>query len=323
MKKITSLTPEQSAQMKGWADKWIEIGLSTEPADFELATDAAMQAYDLIGNKRPQVVLTAASPFAATLMGAVAVAQLSAGVPVTADAVSEDQARQILKQAAKQSNSELKDVLYNSGISSLWAGFASFATFFRDVCGLNDPVFVKNLKINEDLVRSCGWTWWHEDVVVISDRPKSIKRDDEGRLHCETGPSIEYRDGWALYNWHGVAIPKDWVTGRKPTAKEALTWENIEQRRCACEIIGWANILAELKSRVIDQDDDAEIGTLLEVNLPDSGKERFLQVRCGTGRTFAIPVPNSVKTALEANAWTYGLDTVLDKFNDFKPEVRT
>lgn len=319
MKKITSLTPEQSAQMKGWADKWIEIGLSTEPADFELAKDAAMRAYDLIGQARPRIVLTAASPYAATLAGAVAVARLSEGVEIT-EVPAEAEARAILKRVTAQHKSELKDVLYNSGISSLWAGFASFATFFRDVCGLDDPVFLKNLKINEDLVRSCGWTWWHEDVVVIADRPKSIRRDDEGRLHCENGPSIEYRDGWALYNWHGVAIPRDWVTGKKPSAKEALTWENIEQRRCACEIIGWANIIKELKARVIDQDDDAEIGTLLEVNLPDSGKERFLQVQCGTGRTFAIPVPNSVKTALEANAWTYGLDTVLDQF---KPEVRT
>jgi len=320
MKKITSLTPEQSAQMKSWAEKWIAIGLSTEPADFELAKDAALRAYDLIGNKRPKMVLQAASPFATTICGAVAVAQLSMGVPVTAETISREEARKILKQVSKQKTGELKDVLYNSGISSLWAGFASFATFFRDVCGLDDPVFLKNLQVNEDLVRSCGWTWWHEDVVVISDKPKLIRRDDQGRLHCETGPSMEYPDGWALYNWHGVPIPKEWVTGHKPTAREALTWENVEQRRCACEIVGWATILKELNSQIIDQDDDEEIGTLLEVDLPESGRERFLQVKCGTGRTFALPVPGTVKTALEANAWTYGLEDVLDQF---KPEVRT
>ena len=320
MKKITSLTPEQSAQMAGWAEKWIQIGLSTEPANFELAEDAAMRAYDLIGNKRPKIVLRASSPFDATLKGAVAVAQLSQGVPVTADTMTQAEARALLKQVARQNGNELKDVLYNSGISSLWAGFASFATFFRDVCGLDDPVFLRNLQVNEDLVRSCGWTWWHEQVVVISDRPCVIRRDDEGRLHCENGPSMEYPDGWALYNWHGVAIPGAWVTGHKPTAQEALTWPNIEQRRCACEIVGWHQILAELNSQVIDRDSDQEIGTLLEVDLPDSGRERFLQVQCGTGRTFAIPVPPTVETALEANAWTYGLEDVLDQF---KPEVRT
>jgi hypothetical protein len=319
MKKITSLTPEQAEQMPGWADMWIAIGLSTEPADFELARDASMRAYDLINQPKPGIVLTASSPYAATLAGAIAVTapEMLSGVTQPVDRAT---AEAMIRKLKSTKPIDFSDVLYNSGISSLWAGFAAFATFFRDVCGLDDPVFLKNLKVNEDLVHSCGWTWWHEDVVVIADRPQTIRRDDEGRLHCENGPSMEYRDGWGMYHWHGVAIPKDWVTGKKPSAKEALTWENIEQRRCACEIIGWHNILAELKSKVIDRDDDAEIGTLLEVDLPDSGRERFLQVKCGTGRTFAIPVPPTVKTALEANAWTYGLEDVLDQF---KPEVRT
>lgn len=70
------------------------------------------------------------------------------------------------------------------------------------------------------------------------------------------------------------------------------------------------------KATVIDE--DAEIGILLEAEIPDSGSERFLSVKCGTGRRFVIPVPSRLKTAHEANAWTYGLDTM-----SFKPEVRT
>jgi hypothetical protein len=69
---------------------------------------------------------------------------------------------------------------------------------------------------------------------------------------------------------------------------------------------------------VIDQHSSEEIGTLLEVNLPDSGKERFLRVRCGTGRVFCLPVPREMKTALQSNAWTYGLDP-----SEFTLEVRT
>jgi hypothetical protein len=186
------------------------------------------------------------------------------------------------------------------------------------VCGW-DGSTLENFKVNEELVSSCGWTWWHQNVLVISDRPSLIKRDAEGRLHCENGPSIAYRDGWSLHHWHGVSIPAEWVTGKPPSAKEALTWKNVEQRRAAAEIVGWAKILHQLKARVIDEDGDAEIGTLLEANIPDSGKERFLRVRCGTGREFALPVDRSCKTAAEANLWTFGLE------NDrsFLPEVRT
>ncbi len=54
------------------------------------------------------------------------------------------------------------------------------------------------------------------------------------------------------------------------------------------------------------------------VEAPDIGKEKFLRVRCGTSRTFALPVPPEMKTALEANAWTWGLTP-----EEYKPEIRT
>ncbi len=179
---------------------------------------------------------------------------------------------------------------------------------------------LEKFEIAETLVKSCGWTWWHENILAISDRPSELHRDDQGRLHCETGPSIAYRDGWALYHWHGTAIPPEWLSGKKPSAPEALNWPNIEQRRAACELVGWASILEQLKAKVIDKDADEQVGTLIEVTLPDSGKERFLKVTCGTGRTnIVLPVPREIKTALEGNLWTYGLpaDRAL------LPEVRT
>jgi hypothetical protein len=178
---------------------------------------------------------------------------------------------------------------------------------------------LERFEIDEILAKNCGWVWWHENVLAISDRPNLLKRDDAGRLHGETGPSIAYRDGWALHHWHGTAIPAEWVTTKKPTPQEALQWENVEQRRAACEILGWAQILSELDAKVINKDDDEHIGTLLEVNLPDSGPERFLSVRCGTQRLFALPVPRECSTASEANLWTYGLPNDVSLL----PEVRT
>ena len=103
------------------------------------------------------------------------------------------------------------------------------------------------------------------------------------------------------------------------TPKIALTWTNIEQRRCACEILGWDRILDELNAKTIDEDDDPMIGKLVQVNIPDIGKEKFLRVVCGTGRKFAIPVPPNMKTALEANAWTFNIDT--DQLKNL--EIRT
>ena len=93
----------------------------------------------------------------------------------------------------------------------------------------------------------------------------------------------------------------------------------MEQRRAACAIIGWKCILEELDAKVIDEDGDPEIGILLlEAEIPDSGRERFLKVRCGTGREFVLPVSRHVQTALQANAWTWAIEDY-----EYRPEVRT
>src|SRR5438876_184060 len=74
--KITKLTDAQTARFGEWATKWINIGLSTEPADFDKATAAALHAYALCNLKRPMVALRMGSPYAATIGGALAWAML-------------------------------------------------------------------------------------------------------------------------------------------------------------------------------------------------------------------------------------------------------
>lgn len=199
----------------------------------------------------------------------------------------------------------------------MWSAWDCYLSGARDVLGLRLPEHEKYAAW-EACAKEGGFRIVHEEFCIVSNRPSVLKIDDQNRPHCEDGPSHLWRDGWALYYWHGTPIPGEWVTGKKPSAQQALTWPNIEQRRAACEIVGWDSILSELKAKVINTDVDESIGQLVEVHLPDAGKERFLRVRCGTGRRFAIPVPPTMKTAHQANAWTYGLDA-----KDFAPEVRT
>jgi len=199
----------------------------------------------------------------------------------------------------------------------MWSAWDCYATAFRDVLGLQLPEHVKYAAW-EACALEGGFRVMHEEFCVVSDRPELLKVDDQNRPHAEAGPSHRWRDGWSLYHWHGVAIPGEWVTGAPPSAAEALNWPNVEQRRAACEIVGWARILDQLNAKVINRNDNTEIGELLEVSIPDSGKERFLRVRCGTGRSFCLPVPREMKTALQANAWSYGLSP-----EELTPEVRT
>jgi len=197
--------------------------------------------------------------------------------------------------------------VYQGG--NMWAPYVCYLVSFRDVLGLRLKEH-DNYTHWEQAAIHGGFRVMHEEFCIVSDFPEILKIDDQNLPHCEDGPSHRWRDGWSLYHWHGVAIPQEWIEDKASlTAQTALTWENIEQRRAACEIVGWERILHELDAVTIDTDEDAMIGELVEVTLPDVGREKFLRVTCGTGRRFAIPMPPHVMTALAGNAWSYGVDS--------------
>ena len=89
---------------------------------------------------------------------------------------------------------------YNGG--SLWAGWCAWRLFFVDECGLELPSDVRaKAEAWRDLSTGAGWWWPHEDFCIVSARHEEIHRDDAGRLHNRTGPSIRWADGWSIYSW--------------------------------------------------------------------------------------------------------------------------
>jgi hypothetical protein len=71
-------------------------------------------------------------------------------------------------------------------------------------------------------------------------------------------------------------------------------------------MFGWTRVVEAAPKIIVDQDPDPQIGELLEVDLV-TAKRLFLRVTCGTGRRFVLPMPPTMTTALEANAWSYGI----------------
>ena len=55
---ITKLTAEQSARMGEWVAKWLAVGLSTVPADFDAAEQAMRNLYAITKNAQPPVCAT-------------------------------------------------------------------------------------------------------------------------------------------------------------------------------------------------------------------------------------------------------------------------
>lgn len=280
MKKLEKLTQKQQDKFNFYVDKWLKIGLCTDRINEVDSKNAVNKAYVCAGLNPPKNIIFVKS-------------------------VSEG-----LKEVKKIGNHEYP--LYGS----MDGGWISFYDFFLKETEIENCDKIEGLL---EVSKTCGWVWVFENLAIITDRPSLIKFDDNKRLHSETGPSVQYIDGTCIYCWHGTKIPGDWIKNKHLLLPEnALKIVNMDQRKAACEILGWENILKKLKGKVIDKNKDPQIGTLIQAEIPGVGKEMFLQVQCGTGRNFSLIVPPTMKTAIEANAWTYNLDA-----KEYKPEIRT
>lgn len=303
---INNLTPEQKAFLPRFRNEWFRWGVCTDRSDRSKAEAAILAMYAEIGAKKPLFVWCD-SP--ATSLLALQVLEPKSWL--------RDSLGASLGASLDKKLIENLDKSFWGQYESYWIAFYLFA---RDVLGVEyETKRSRQLDMWRDLAQSCCWWWPYENYVVVSNRPTLVKMDVNERVHSETGPAIAFSDGWEVHAWHGTVIPKSWISERDSLEPvTALTWPNIEQRRVAAEIIGWQRVLDVVGARSIDRNEDPEIGELLESDLPDSPGSRFLKVKCATGRIFVLPVPNRVKTALEANAWTYGLSE-----KEYRPQVRT
>lgn len=204
---------------------------------------------------------------------------------------------------------------------SFWAGPAALIEFGKrvglDKMGYVEPEVFTRYEPWGVLARLTPWRYVLNEACIVIERPLAVKIDGEKRRHSDEGGYLIWPDGSAYYAYRGELAPWPWFKGELPAPAEAVRLPNMEQRRIACEMIGWSNVLSALGAKTIDKNPDPTFGTLLEVDLPDSGLERFLEVFCPTGRTFALKVPNEMETALEANAWTWNM-----KPEEYKPEVQ-
>jgi hypothetical protein len=302
-KTVTSLTEEQEAKMPYYRDKWINIGLKTTPNGVEFDRKAAEQSigrmYKSAGYKEPTVYLHEKDP----LQGAIKAAQIKKFGYNPEDVYEYPGKEKVLEQLYK--------CCY--GNQSSWL---SYFDYFGECVGLE---CCNKLNGVMEAANHCGWFWTFEDLAIITPFPETIIRDDDYRLHHDSQPALNYRDGLEVFAWHGIRVEKVWITDPKSIdIDDCFHWENIEQRRCLCEIVGWENVLEKSEYKTIHEDG---YGVLIETNSPATAGEaaRFVIVVNPTdGRKFVLPVPLEIERAKQGVAWTYDMEE-----DEYDPEIRT
>jgi hypothetical protein len=199
------------------------------------------------------------------------------------------------------------------------ATWLSAQRFFRDACGL--------CRETDALIGLWGlgdhveWVTPHEQVCWVSEKPEVLNCDLAGRLHCASGPALQYRDGWSVHAWKGIRVP-DWTiegqarltTGMINRARDPVL------RRCMIDIMTPERFISEGGAWLVGRDDTGVLwrrewrwDAWAAVEVVNGTPEKD-----GSHRKYFLQVPPNLNTPRQAVAWSYGLTA-----EQYRPRLRT
>jgi hypothetical protein len=164
------------------------------------------------------------------------------------------------------------------------------------------------LKYYMDFLRTgCFLSLFFKGLALISRRPKHVRCNGSGQLHCDGEAAIEWRDGWKLFYLNGVLVPKEVAVTPAESLDPAVILRegNVEVRREIVRKIGIERILQKLGGKIIDSWNGYE---LIVLNVPGMRtKPAYLKMRNPSTGTFHVEgIPPRITTCGEALSWRVG-----------------
>ena len=150
----------------------------------------------------------------------------------------------------------------------------------------------------------------HRGTCFVSDKPISILRNNDNRLHNENGMAVEYSDKTGIYALYGINFEKElyWKVVKKELSfADVIKINNVDQRAIAMKYLSFAHLVGGTKMKIVDG--KTERGNELW-KLPQSAgifeqDEYFLHYFCpSSGREYVSAVnPEHIKRCgLDADA---------------------
>lgn len=144
------------------------------------------------------------------------------------------------------------------------------------------------------------------DFVMCCENPLVLKRDERNRLHSSEGPALVYRDGWGVWAWHGMRVPKRVIEfPNEIKIPEVEGEENAEIRRVMIERMGWERFIREARLKPLHSDD---WGTLYRKDLAND-PEPLVLVKVtnstpepdGSYKDYVLRVHHELRPLMEGN----------------------
>jgi hypothetical protein len=211
---------------------------------------------------------------------------------------------------------QVRDQVWDQVRDQVWgqhdAGWLSFYDTFKRL-GIKEAARLDGLG---QVAKSSGWWWPREGLVILTERPTRLERDDEGRLHSEAGAALLYPDGWGIWVSHGTRVPQQVIEAPKTLTVEQITGEqNVEVRRVMVERFGMDRYMKEAGGKLVDEDTD-ELGKPRKLwKLAQADDEDIVMVELvnstvepdGEFKHYMLRVSPECGTAWDAVAWTWGM----------------
>jgi hypothetical protein len=176
---------------------------------------------------------------------------------------------QLFSQLDSQLGSQLGSQLDSAKNDwAYWSGL--FIWYYSDyLAWIEFPQIFEGFKYDRKQIEQ--WNEWiavarnthgflaYDGICFVSDRPTKLSLDEQGRLHDESGPAVEYADGYILYSWHGVRI--DWDKAYIIEHPEQITTAlieaeaNAEVRRVMIERYSLERFIKDSGAQKIHSDD--------------------------------------------------------------------
>lgn len=169
--------------------------------------------------------------------------------------------------------------------------------------------FAAPVSVLENFARNAWDGVLLDNLAIVVKHPSIINTDQDGQLHCATGPAISWGDGICDYYWHGTPVSEKVVMRAAEISKnELLSEKNTEVRRAMFEIIGWDVVAGLLDANCIDTWTDNATGlaySLFEIgtNFPKLLKKQSPILKTGYQPVYFEPVHEELNTAQAARKW--------------------